>query len=78
MGMLMWICGMTRKDNTRNEPIRWTRRVAQASKKITARRLNWCRHMKRRDEEHVMTTMLKTGIRGKRTKERPKTRWKYS
>ena len=69
---------MTRKDKPRNEPIRGTIRAAQASKYITERRLNWCRHMKRRDEEHVMTTMLKTGIRGKRTKERPKTRWKYS
>ena len=35
MRMLRWMCGVTRKDNIRNEHIRGTTRVVQASKKIT-------------------------------------------
>ena len=39
MRMLRWMCVVTRKDKIRNEHIRGTTRVAQASKKITERRL---------------------------------------
>ena len=39
MRMLPWMCGVTRKDKIRNEHIRGTTRVVQASKKITERRL---------------------------------------
>ena len=35
MRMLRWMCGVTRRDNVRNEHIRGTTRVVQASKKIT-------------------------------------------
>ena len=38
MMVLRWMCGVTRKDKIRNEHIRGTTRVAQASKKITERR----------------------------------------
>ena len=37
--MLMWICGVTRRDEIRNEHIGGTKRVAQRSKKITEKRL---------------------------------------
>ena len=53
MRMLRWMCGVTRKDKIRNEHIRGTTRVAQASKKITERRLNWYGHAMRRDGESV-------------------------
>ena len=53
MRMLRWMCGVTRKDKIRNEHIRGTTRVAQASKKITERRLNWYGHVMRRDGESV-------------------------
>ena len=33
--MLRWMCGVTRRDNIRNEHIRGTTRVVQASTKIT-------------------------------------------
>ena len=47
MRMLRWMCGVTRKDKIRNEHIRGTTRVGQASKKITERRLNWYGHVMR-------------------------------
>ena len=42
---IRWMCGVTRKDNIRNEHIRGTTRVKQASKKITEKRLNWHGHI---------------------------------
>ena len=41
MRMLRWMYGVTRKDKVRNEHLRGTTRVAQASKKITERMSNW-------------------------------------
>ena len=38
--MLTWMCGVTMRDNIRNEHIRGTTRVVQPSKKITEQRLN--------------------------------------
>ena len=76
MRMLRWMCGVTRKDKIRNEHIRGTTRVAQASKKITERRLNWYGHVMRRDGEHILRKVLTADIPGKRKIGRPKTRWK--
>ena len=76
MRMLRWMCGVTRKDKIRNEHIRGTTRVAQASKKITERRLNWYGHVMRRDGEHILRKVLRADIPGKRKRGRPKTRWK--
>ena len=39
MRILTGMCGVTRRDNIRNEHIRGTTRVVQASKKITEKRL---------------------------------------
>ena len=76
MRMLQWMCGVTRKDKVRNEHIRGTTRVAQASKKITERRLNWYWHVMRKDGEQILWKVLKADIPGKRKRGRPKTRWK--
>ena len=76
MRMLRWMCGVTRKDKSWNEHIRGTTRVAQASKKITERRLIWYGHVMRRDGEHIVRKVLRADIPGKRKRGRPKTRWK--
>ena len=53
MRTLRWMCGVTCKDKIRNENVRGKTKVAQASKKITERRLIWYGHVMRRDEEHI-------------------------
>ena len=45
MRMLRWMCGVTKKDKIRNEHIRGTTKVAQASRKITEKtEMVWARH----------------------------------
>ena len=66
MKMLRWMRGVTRKYKIRNEHIRVTARVAQASKKITERWLSWYGHGMRKDDEHIPRKVLrmdKPGIR---------------
>ena len=74
--MLRWMCGVTRRDNVRNEHIRGTTRVVQASKKITEKRLKWYGHVRRMKEEHIVRRMLDVDIPGKRRRGRPNLRWK--
>ena len=76
MRMIRWMCRVTRKYKIRNEHIRGTTRVAQASKKITERRLNWYGHVMRRDGENIPRKVLRADKPGKRKRGRPKTRWK--
>ena len=66
MRMLRWMCGVTRMDKIRNEHIRGTTRVVQASTKITEKRLKWCGHVRRMKEEHIVRIMLDANIPGKR------------
>ena len=74
--MLRWVCRVTRKDKIRNENIGRTTKVAQSSKKITERRLEWYSHVLRMEEEHVVRRVMTKEIPGKRKRGRPKTRWK--
>ena len=76
MRMLRWMCGVTRMDKIRNEHIRGTTRVVQASKKITEKRLKWYGHVRRMKEEHIVRRMLDVDIPGKRRRGRPNLRWK--
>ena len=65
---------MTSRENIRNEHIRGTRRVVQASKKITEKRLKWYGHVRRMKEEHTLKRMPDGhDILGKRRREQP--RW---
>ena len=76
MRMLRWMCGVTRKDKIRNEHIRGTTKVVQASRMITERRLKWYGHVMRMEEDHVVRRVMTKAIPGKRKRGRPKTRWK--
>ena len=75
MRMLRWMCGVTRRDKIRNEHIGGTTRVAQASKKITEKRLKWYGHVRRMKEEHIVRRMLDVDIPGKKRRGRPNIRW---
>ena len=76
MRMLRWMCGVTRRDKIRNEHIRGTTRVGQASKKITEKRLKWYGHVRRMKEEHIVRRMLDVDPPRKRRRGRPSLRWK--
>ena len=76
MRMLRWMCGVTRRDNIRNEHIRGTTGVVQASKKITEKRLKWYSHVRRMKEEHIVRRILGVEIPGERRRGRPNLRWK--
>ena len=59
------MCGLTRREKIRNEHIRGTARVVQASKKIIEKRLKWYGHVRRMKEEHIVRRMLDVDIPGK-------------
>ena len=52
MRMLRW------KGKIRNEHVRGSVIVAPVRKKITEKRVKWYRHVKRREEGHVLRRML--------------------
>ena len=76
MRMLRWMSGVTRRNMIRNEHIRGTTRVVQASKKIKEKRLKQYGHVRRMKEEHIVRRMLDVDIPGKRRIRRPNLRWK--
>ena len=65
MRMLRWMCGVTRKDKIRNEHIRGTTKVVQASRKITERTLTLYGHVMRMEEDHVVRKVMTKAIPGK-------------
>ena len=71
MRMLRWMCGVTRKDKIRNEHIRGTTKVVQASRKITERRLKWYGHVMRMEEDHVVRRVMTKAIPGERKSHPP-------
>ena len=74
MMMLTWMCGVTRRDKIRNEHIRETTRVVQASTKITEKRLKWYGHVRRMKEDHIVRRMLDVDIPWERRRGRPNLR----
>ena len=65
MRMLRWMCGVTRKYKIRNEHIRGTTKVVQASRKITERRLKWYGRVMRMEEDHVVRRVMTKAMPGK-------------
>ena len=78
MRLLRWMCGVTRRDHIRNEHIRGTTRMVQASTNITENRLKWYGHVRRMKEEHVVIIMLDVEMPGKRRIGLPNLRLKYA
>lgn len=76
MKMLRWMCGVTRLDKIRNERIRGTVKVVEASKKVQERRLQWYGHIKRRDGQYLGNRICEMVVEGTRRRGRPKTRWR--
>ena len=76
MRMLRWMRGVTMRDKIRNEHIRWTTRVVQASKKLAEKRLKWYGHVRRMKEEHIVRRMLDVDIPRKRRRGRTNLRRK--
>ena len=76
MRMPRWMCGVTRRDEIRDEHIGGTTRVVQASKKITEKRLKWYGHVRGMKEEHIVRRMLDVETPGKRRRGRRNRRWK--
>ena len=74
--MLRWMCGVTREDKIRNENIRGTVKVAEASKKIQEARLRWYGHVMRRDGDYVGRRVMEMEVPGRRRRGRPKKRWR--
>ena len=64
--MLRWMCGVTRRDKNRNEHIRGTTRVVQASKIITEKRLK-CEVNERGAHNEKNVRCGHTGEKKKRT-----------
>ena len=75
MSMLIWMCGVARRDKFRNEHIRGTIRVVQASQKITEKRLKWYGHVRKMTEEHIVRRMLEVDVPWIRRRGRPNLRW---
>ena len=76
MRMLRWTCGVTRRDKIRNDFIRGTVKVAEVSKKIQERRLQWFGHVMRREDGHVCRRVMNMEVDGRRRRGRPRVRWK--
>ena len=78
MRMLRWMCGVTRLDRIKNYYIRGTVKVAEVTKKMQERRLQWCGHVMRREEESVCRRVMNMEVPGKRKRGRPRKRWKHT
>ena len=76
MRMSMWTLGVTRRDSVRNNCMRGTAKVTEATNKVQERRMHWFAHIRRREEEHVGRRMLGMEVEGRRRRGRPETRWK--
>ena len=76
MKMLRWMCGVTRLDRIKNDYIRDTVKVAEVTKKMQERRLQWYGHVMRREEESVLRRVMNMEVPGKRKRGRPRKRWK--
>nr|XP_049693490.1 uncharacterized protein LOC126054017 [Helicoverpa armigera] len=76
MKMLRWMCGVTRLDRIRNEYVRGSLGVRDVADKLQESRLRWYGHVKRRPPDYVGNLALQLSVPGRRSRGRPKTRWR--
>ena len=59
LGMMRWMCVVTKMDRMRNERNRQTTNVGETFKKVRDRRLlKWYGHFMRRDKEYVAERVI--------------------
>ncbi len=71
MRTLRWMVGITKKDKIRNECVKGTTRLTQASKNITEKYLKRSGHVMRREEEHTVKRTYDRHTRKKKDDQRP-------
>ena len=76
MRMLRWMLGKTKRDRIRNERIREMAGVAECSKKVQERRLQWYGHVVRREDDYVGKRVSRMQVEGCRPVGRPRRRWR--
>ena len=76
MRMLRWARGKTRLDHISNEDIRKEADVKPVEPFLENRRLKWLGHCLRRDRNHICAKSLRLDISGRRSRGRPKKRWR--
>ena len=70
------MCGVTRLDRIKNDYIRDTVKVAEVTKKMQERSLQWYGHVMRREEESVCRRDMNMEVPGKRKRGTHRKRWK--
>ncbi|XP_068225982.1 uncharacterized protein [Palaemon carinicauda] len=75
MRTLRLMCGVTRRDNIRNEVIRGTTGVRKLSDKIKESRLRVYSQVMRKDEQYIERRVMEMEVQGTRRRGRPKRRW---
>ena len=73
--MVRWALGVTREDKIRNEYIRGMVKIAKLGEKIRGARLQWYRHVKRREAEYVGRSTLEMEVLRRRKRGRLRKRW---
>ena len=70
--------GVTRKDNTKNEYMRGTEKIAKLGDKLRGKRLRWYGRVKRKEKGYVGKRMMDLAISGKREEGQREDGWIWS
>ena len=76
MKMLRWMCGVIRMDRVKNEQVRGSVKVSEASLRVQEARLRWYGHLLRRNEQHVTREVMEMEVNGTQKRGRPRIRRK--
>ena len=66
MRMLRWIQGVSLREHKRNEKIREVAKVQPITTHLMQKRLRWYGHVRRRDDSHMIRTVLDMEVEGVR------------